>query len=94
MSNQTSEMHNVNQGKISSKTVNRSKTNDHSIKSKSQRSRLTVMKPTRNGRKHDGYKEKMRHSLDLSGSCATLRYIADLAGGQKHYASESKLLER
>ncbi len=35
MSNQTSEMHNVNQGKISSKTVNRSKTNDH------QRSRLS-----------------------------------------------------
>ncbi len=35
MSNQTSEMHNANQGKISSKT------NDHSIKSKSQRSRLS-----------------------------------------------------
>lgn len=50
---------------------------------------VTVMKQTRNGRKHDGYKEKMRHSLDLSGSCVTLRYIADLAGGQKHYASDA-----
>ncbi len=50
---------------------------------------LTVMKPTRNGRKHDGYKEKMRHSLDLSGSCVTWRYITDLAGGQKHYAFEA-----
>ena len=50
---------------------------------------VTVMEPTRNGRKHDGYKEKMRHSFDLSGSCASLRYIADLAGEQKHYASEA-----